>query len=267
MPVIRTTSILGVYSREPAGSRCSFCPIYRRYLVCQRSIADRNFLSVLYKTPFKSFKNVTFKVKKLTMSTPTEYRRKLPHIQPEEAVFFVTFNLRGAIPAHILSKLNKDYAAQKRNLLNTPKRKRKADEDYDEQINDILDSGKYGKHWLKEPAVAQIVANSFHFLDGRDFSLICYCVMSNHVHFVAYKLNKRLYKIMHSLKSYTAMECNKILNRSGPFWQREYFDRIVRDRTDLAIKIKYVINNPVKAGLVDLWDDYPFTYCRPEFLE
>lgn len=72
---------------------------------------------------------------------------------------------------------------------------------------------------------------------------------------------------MNSIKSYTANECNQVLNRSGAFWQREYFDRIVRDRNDLARKISYVINNPVKVGLVDFWEDYPFTYCHSSFLE
>ena len=91
--------------------------------------------------------------------------------------------------------------------------------------------------------------------------------MSNHVHFIAYKLTKPLNIIMHSLKSYTANQCNDALKRQGRFWQREYFDRIVRDRNDLAKKIEYTINNPVKAGIVNHWKEYSFTYCRSEFIE
>ena len=51
---------------------------------------------------------------------------------------------------------------------------------------------------------------------------------------------------MHSLKSYTANECNKVLNRSGTFWQREYFDRIVRNRNDLTKKSYELLNNDQK---------------------
>jgi len=38
---------------------------------------------------------------------PEEYRRKLPHIQPQNAVFFVTFNLIGAMPLHILKQYSR----------------------------------------------------------------------------------------------------------------------------------------------------------------
>jgi len=198
---------------------------------------------------------------------PEEYRRKLPHIQPGNAVFFVTFNLKGSLPAHIVDILNEEYIDSKNSLLNNSKEKNDAYNNYKDQIDDLLDYGKYGNHWLKDPAAAEIVCNSLYFLDGKEMKLICYSVMSNHVHFVAYKLKKPLQKIMHSLKSYTSKECNKKLHRKGSFWQREYFDRLVRDRNDLDKKIKYTINNPVKAGLVDHWKEHPYTYCRPEFLD
>lgn len=198
---------------------------------------------------------------------PEEYLRKLPHIQPQNAVFFVTFNLRGAMPSHVIDKLNDDYESIQCNLDKSSKIKKEAFDNYNDQINDVLDKGEYGPHWLKNHNVAKVVADSFHYLDRKEFKLICFCIMSNHVHFIAYKLIKPLNKIMHSLKSYTANDCNNILKREGAFWQREYFDRIVRDRNDLSDKIKYTINNPVKAGIVNHWAEYPFNYCRPEFLE
>jgi hypothetical protein len=58
-----------------------------------------------------------------------------------------------------------------------------------------------------------------------------------------------------------------ILRVPTKFWQAESFDRIVRDRTDMAEKIKYTLNNPVKAGLVDDWKKWEWSFCRPEFLE
>ncbi|MFP4025817.1 MAG: REP-associated tyrosine transposase [Thiohalospira sp.] len=198
---------------------------------------------------------------------PEEYRRKLPHIQPQNAVFFVTFNLIGAMPLHILDQLKDKYKESKHNLYNSHKNKIEAFDNYNDQINDIIDKGEYGPHWLKNHNVAKVIADSFHFLNRKEFKLICFCIMSNHVHFIAYKLTNPLNKIMHTLKSYTANECNKILNREGAFWQREYFDRIVRDSNDLNDKIKYTINNPVKAGIVKHWAEFPFNYCRPEFLE
>ena len=64
-----------------------------------------------------------------------------------------------------------------------------------------------------------------------------------------------LTKIMHSLKSYTANEANKILNREGRFWQRESYDHWVRDHEELARIAEYIVQNPVHANLVaNAWD-------------
>lgn len=51
------------------------------------------------------------------------------------------------------------------------------------------------------------------------------------------------------------------------FWQPESFDRLIRDANDLDQKIKYVLNNPVKAGLVKHWKDWLYSYCDKNFIE
>lgn len=48
-------------------------------------------------------------------------------------------------------------------------------------------------------------------------------------------------------------------------WQHESFDRVIRDAEELESTIRYVLNNPVKAGLVDEWQDWPFSYCKSKF--
>ena len=64
-----------------------------------------------------------------------------------------------------------------------------------------------------------------------------------------------LSKIMHSLKSYTANEANKVLGRQGRFWQRESYDHWVRNEIELARIAEYIAQNPVRAGLVaNSWD-------------
>ncbi|MBI9069394.1 MAG: transposase [Salinivirgaceae bacterium] len=201
------------------------------------------------------------------MTTPESYRRKLPHIQPNDAVYFVTFSLKDSLPKHMVAEFSEAFGSIVGNMMNNTQIKAKAYKQYDEQIEELLHSGKYGNQWFKNPEVAQVIIDCFQYLDGRDFKLVCYCIMSNHVHFIAYNLKKSLHKIMHSLKSYSANECNKLLNRKGSFWQREYYDRIIRDRNDLAHKIKYIIEKPVKASIVGNWRDYPFTYCRLDFID
>lgn len=68
-----------------------------------------------------------------------------------------------------------------------------------------------------------------------------------------------LSQIMHSLKSYTANEANKVLNRSGQFWQRESYDHWVRDDAELARIAEYIANNAVSANLAKNAWDWP--YC------
>jgi putative DNA methylase len=55
---------------------------------------------------------------------------------------------------------------------------------------------------------------------------------------------------MHSLKSYTAHEANRLLSRTGSFWQDESYDHWVRDEDELGRIIDYIALNPVSAKLV-----------------
>src|SRR2546421_555517 len=65
-----------------------------------------------------------------------------------------------------------------------------------------------------------------------------------------------LAEIMHSLKSYTAHEANKLLGRSGQFWQHESYDHWVRDDDELERVVAYINANPVAAGLVARAEDW-----------
>jgi REP element-mobilizing transposase RayT len=74
--------------------------------------------------------------------------------------------------------------------------------------------------------------------------------MPNHVHVVARIFpTHQLAEVLHSWKSYTAKEANRILGIRGSFWQREYYDHLLRDDAEFERAVKYVVENPVKAGL------------------
>lgn len=90
--------------------------------------------------------------------------------------------------------------------------------------------------------------------------------MFNHVHLVIFKIQRELYKILQSLKRHTARRANIELKRTGPFWQKESYNHLVRSRNELADTIEYVLYNPVNAGLVDRWEKWKFSYCHPLFL-
>ena len=84
--------------------------------------------------------------------------------------------------------------------------------------------------------------------------------MPNHVHVVIEVVeNWTLAKIAHSWKSFTAGEVNAVLERRGRLWQREYFDRFIRDERHLFRAIEYVDWNPVKAGFCRRPEDWRFS--------
>lgn len=92
--------------------------------------------------------------------------------------------------------------------------------------------------------------------------------MPNHVHAVFKPLEKlrgdcySLTEILHALKRNSAKQANLALGRTGPFWQDESYDHFARDEAELDRIVKYVLNNPVKAGLVSEWKDWPGTYSK-----
>lgn len=91
------------------------------------------------------------------------------------------------------------------------------------------------------------------------YILLAWVIMPNHVHLLLRPLaGKPLDKIIHSLKSFTAHEANKMMNRQGKFWMREYFDRYIRDFDHLRKAISYIERNPVKAGLCEKAEDWEF---------
>src|SRR3989442_1258933 len=84
--------------------------------------------------------------------------------------------------------------------------------------------------------------------------------MPNHVHFLATPFSGvELSAILHSIKSYTSHEAKRILGRDGRFWQRESFDRFIRDHKHFVDVVAYIENNPVRARLCEKPSDWPFS--------
>ena len=68
--------------------------------------------------------------------------------------------------------------------------------------------------------------------------------------------------IMHSLKSWTANQANGLLGRNGQFWEHESYDHVVRSDEEFHRVVNYVLNNPVKAGLVRDWREWRWSWKR-----
>ena len=106
---------------------------------------------------------------------------------------------------------------------------------------------------------------------GRRVDLFAAVVMPDHVHLLFTPLRDEngwpfpLVEIMQSLKSATAHRINKLLHRSGPVWQEESFDHVLRSDESMKEKVEYVQQNPVRAGLVQRPEDYRWLWLDPKF--
>jgi REP element-mobilizing transposase RayT len=212
------------------------------------------------------------------MPTPLPYRahyhRHLPHYQPPEATLFVTFRLHGSLPVETAERLKDEATEREKKIerLSTATERRASL--YAERkrqfgrFDDALDTTTYGPTWLKNPVIASILAEALLFRDGKIYELDCFTIMSNHVHTVFAPLKDEtgicygLSRIMQSLKRRTASLANECLGREGAFWQSESYDHIVRDEDEWRRIVWYVLNNPVKAGLVQDWREWKWTYFK-----
>jgi REP element-mobilizing transposase RayT len=209
------------------------------------------------------------------------YRRHLPHYQPEAAKYFTTFRLAGSLPKEVIERLQKEREESGQYLSGIDDDKKRIEsfrqlrQEYFEKFDSLLDGSSTGPVWLKEESIASIVAEAIQFRNRKKYDLIAYCIMPNHVHLI-FDLNERhervgdspylVTNILRDLKKFAARESNRVLHRNGEFWQHESYDHVIRNGEELERMIWYVLYNPVKAGLVDLWEKWKWSYVKEGFV-
>jgi REP element-mobilizing transposase RayT len=163
-------------------------------------------------------------------------RGYLPHFDAPNVTQFVTFMLHDAFPVTRRLEWEAFLKEPDESL-----RRRK--------LEAWLDRG-HGECWLRRAELASIVEDTLHAHDGKTYRLQAWAVMPNHVHLVVDVWELPLAKLLHLWKGASARAVNLVLNRRGHFWEREYFDTLIRDAAQLGRAIRYTEANPVKAGLV-----------------
>ena len=183
----------------------------------------------------------------------TVYQLGLPHWRQEGATYFVTFRLHDSLPQTKLVELRAIKADWERR--HPPPRSVEVLEDLTREtmrrVEMWLDQGM-GCCCLRSPSASRVVEETLHATDGTACELDCYVIMPNHVHAVVRPLHSTvtsLEKVLQSWKGATARTINAHLGRSGTLWQRESFDRIIRDEEHLWRTIQYIGENPRKANL------------------
>lgn len=162
------------------------------------------------------------------------YRRRLPHLQQEDAVLFITFCTAAR---RILPDSARDL---------------------------ILD------HCLRESGIEPQAGEGARPTPRPRIRLYAAVVMPEHVHLLLQPLQDAegwsfpLVDILQCLKGATAHRINKLLGISGPLWEEESFDHILRSDESLREKCEYIRQNPVRRGLVKDPQDYPWLWIDPK---
>jgi REP element-mobilizing transposase RayT len=168
-------------------------------------------------------------------------RGYLPHFDNGAVVQTITFRLADSLPRAV-------YEAITVNSSN--------DIDRWTQLEHIIDQGR-GSRLLGTARNASITRDALYHFDGVRYLLLRWVVMPNHVHaMIEQREGFPLESIVHSWKSFTANEINRLESRRGLLWAADYFDRYIRDGDHYQNAASYIENNPVKAKLVtsaELW--------------
>lgn len=175
-------------------------------------------------------------------------RGYLPHLDVPGLLRFITFRLGDSVPEGVLKEIL--AATEPGDPLRLPR------------IERWLDLGR-GACWLRRPDIGAVVEGALLHFDGPRDRQLAWVVMPNHVHCLIETCDGHpLDRVLQACKSFTAKEANRLLDRHGTFWDRDDFDRYIRDDAHRAAVVRYIERNPVKAGLVVRPEDWPFGSAR-----
>ena len=178
-------------------------------------------------------------------------RNRLPHWQQEGAAYFVTFRLADSMPQVVLEKWR---ASRKCWMDRHPRPWDQATEMayhrlFSGAIDKYLDAG-YGSCRLARSHCSHILYNALLHFNGLRYEMFAFVIMPYHVHLL-FQINPawQLDKLMHSWRRFSARVINRVENRSGSLWQKDYFDRLVRDELHFLHCVRYIEHNPARANL------------------
>ena len=170
-------------------------------------------------------------------------RGYLPHFE-NRAIQFITFRLYDSVPKELIEEWK---------TVLTQENEAEGPTDVARQMHKLVDKFEdsgYGQCFLADNRVADMMEQTLKHDDGKKYDLISYCIMPNHVHImIRVHDGMSLSSILHTWRSYSAHEANKILGRSGDFWMKDYYDRYIRDAQHYMAVVQYIKDNPAKAGL------------------
>ncbi|MEN3943295.1 transposase [Prosthecobacter sp. SYSU 5D2] len=187
-------------------------------------------------------------------------RNHLPHWQQPGVPYFITFRMADSLPVGMLEELEAERLLWQQNHPPplSPDEEAEYHKRFSARVDQWLDQG-HGSCVLRQTCYRLKIEESLKFFDGQRYEMLSYVIMPNHVHgLLMIHPDWSLEKVIFTWKRRTAGVINESLGVTGPFWQRDYFDRLIRDGDHLRNVIRYIRRNPTKASLKEgeftLWE-------------
>ncbi len=182
----------------------------------------------------------------------------LPHWFQPQATYFITFRTADSLPSSVarrwyaerstwLARHDIDTSTPdwKDKLARLPEKVRKQfHETFSQKYMEYLDKG-LGACVLRIPELSNIVTDTLLYFNGNRYHMGDFVVMPNHVHLLVCLLGDTdILKQCRSWKTFSAGRINKVLGKTGRFWQEESFDHLVRSPEQFWAIQQYIRNNP-----------------------
>lgn len=152
-------------------------------------------------------------------------QKYLPHKDLPDHYQFIIFRTHDSI----------DKFVKKLTQQNMPNKKQQM------AIDNYLDKSTNGAYLNGE--ILELLSDYLKMKNGVSYELYCFSIMPNHVHLLIKPLQK-LATVMQQIKGGSAKIINEKLGRSGKFWARDYYDKLIRDEKHFDVVYHYIKNNP-----------------------
>jgi REP element-mobilizing transposase RayT len=184
-------------------------------------------------------------------------RGRLPHWEVERGRYFVTLYLKNAIPAHAAARIRR-YSIEC-NRLPPGSEKARLKRYIFRLMEEWLDRCE-GEGLLAHPEIASMLMEALEFrMTHRQWAIPAYVIMPTHLHLFVGRPDGRIINEVSLFKRWTSRKAGEMIDLSGrSFWHSECFDHWSRSAEAEEKYIRYIQQNPVKAGLVRNYLDWPY---------
>ena len=124
----------------------------------------------------------------------------------------------------------------------------------------LITTATFGRAAIfSDAALARLLVDEINYAerDGLVDSL-CWVIMPDHFHWLIVLRKSRLDRVIGRVKSRSAIAINRARGHTGQIWQASFHDHALRHDEDIKQIARYVVANPVRAGLVEKIEDYRF---------